>query len=213
MPVLTVNLRFFKVSYSRFCPHTNKTWGTSEKWVLELRDERQVVVPIEIKSQLIDSALVSNVDVEQKEIINPGNRLQIIPSNFEWDTVLVEDVDSDCSSEDTSDLVDVCQHYEDSLEPLSVIPLAMSSSMEAPVIRDHLDRVEDVSPQMSQWFQSKFQGFDNFLETSVEGLEEVATSFLLAVEVKMKQRESELFAQKNENKRRREGFTGTTELI
>ena len=105
-----------------------------------------MVVPIEIKSQLIDSALVSNVDVEQKEIINPGNRLQIIPSNFEWDIVLVEDVDSDCSSEDTSDLVDVCQHYEDSLESLSVILSAMSSSMEAPVIRDHLDRVEDVSP-------------------------------------------------------------------
>ena len=37
-----------------------------------------MVVPIKIKSQLIDSALVSDVDVEQKEIINPGNRLQII---------------------------------------------------------------------------------------------------------------------------------------
>ena len=45
----------------------SKTWGTSEKWVLELKDGRQVVVPIEIKSPLIDSALVSNVDVEQKE--------------------------------------------------------------------------------------------------------------------------------------------------
>ena len=31
----------------------------------------------------------------------------------------------------------------------------------------------------------------NLLETSVEGLEEVATSFLLAVEAKMKQRQSE----------------------
>ena len=76
----------------------------------------------------------------------------------------------------------------------------MSSSMEAPVIRDHSNRVEDVSPQMSQWFQSKFHGFDNFLETSVEGLEEVATSLLLAVEAKMKQREFELFAQKKKIK-------------
>ena len=67
-----------------------------------------MVISIEIKSQLIDSALVSNVDVEQKEIINPGNRLQIIQSNSEWDTVLVEDVYSDCSSEDVGDLVDVC---------------------------------------------------------------------------------------------------------
>ena len=70
--------------------------------------------------------------------------------------MLVEDVDSNYSLEDASDLVDVCQHYEDSLEPLSVTPLAMSSSMEAPVIREHLDRVEDVLPQIFQWFQSKF---------------------------------------------------------
>ena len=38
------------------------------------------------------------------------------------------------------------------------------------------------------------------METSVEGLEEVAKSFLLAVEAKMKQRESELSAQKNKIK-------------
>ena len=96
------------LSYSRFCPRTSKTWGSSEKWVFKLRDERQAVVSIEIKSQLIASALVSDVDVEQKEIINPGNRLQIIQSNSEWDTVLVEDVDSNFSSEDVGDLVDVC---------------------------------------------------------------------------------------------------------
>ena len=80
------------------------------------------MVPIEIKSQLIGSALISDVDVEQKELINLGNRLQNIQSNSEWGTVLVEDVDSNCSSKDTSDLVDVCQHYEDSLEPLNVTP-------------------------------------------------------------------------------------------
>ena len=96
------------LSYSRLCPRTSKTWGSSKKWVFELRDERQVVVSIEIKSQLIDSAIVSDVDVEQKEIINLGNRLQIIQSNSEWDTVLVEDVDSNFSSEDVGDLVDVC---------------------------------------------------------------------------------------------------------
>ena len=29
------------LSYSKFCPRTSKTWGTSEKWVLKLRDERR----------------------------------------------------------------------------------------------------------------------------------------------------------------------------
>nr|POF15401.1 hypothetical protein CFP56_49112 [Quercus suber] len=71
-----------------------------------LQNGRQVVVPIEIKSQLIDSALVSDVDVEQRELINRGNRLQIIRSNSKWDTVLVEDVDSDCPSEVAGDLAD-----------------------------------------------------------------------------------------------------------
>ena len=61
------------------------------------------MVPIEIKCQLIDSALVPSVDVEQKELISLGNRLQIIQSNSEWDTVLVEDIVSDCSLEDTGD--------------------------------------------------------------------------------------------------------------
>ena len=61
------------------------------------------MVPIEIKSQLIDSALDPSVDVEQKELISLGNRLQIIQSNSEWDTVLVEDIVSDCSLEDTGD--------------------------------------------------------------------------------------------------------------
>ena len=36
--------------------------------------------------------------------------------------MLVEDVDSNYSSKDAGDLVDAFQHYEDSLEPLSVTP-------------------------------------------------------------------------------------------
>ena len=39
-----------------------------------------------------------------------------------------------------------------------------------------------------EWFQSRFNGFDDFLGTSLQGLEEQATSFLLAVEVELKRR-------------------------
>ena len=41
---------------------------------------------------------------------------------------------------------------------------------------------------MSPWFQSKFQEFGSFLETPVEGLEEVASNILLDVEEKIRQR-------------------------
>ena len=37
----------------------------------------------------------------------------------------------------------------------------------------------------SEWFQDKFSGFDDFLGTSLRGLEEPATKFLLAVETEI----------------------------
>ena len=37
----------------------------------------------------------------------------------------------------------------------------------------------------SKWFQEKFSGFDDFLGTSLKGLEEPATKFLFAVEAKL----------------------------
>ena len=41
----------------------------------------------------------------------------------------------------------------------------------------------------SEWFQEKFSGFDDFLGTSLKGLEEEpATKFLLAVEAELQQR-------------------------
>lgn len=40
----------------------------------------------------------------------------------------------------------------------------------------------------SKWFQSKFNDFDSFLGTSLGGLENQATKFLLAVEAEIKQR-------------------------
>ena len=39
-----------------------------------------------------------------------------------------------------------------------------------------------------EWFQSRFNGFDNFLGTSLKGLENRATNFLLAVEVELRHR-------------------------
>lgn len=41
---------------------------------------------------------------------------------------------------------------------------------------------------MSPWFQCKFLEIGSFLETSVEGLEELASNFLLVVEKKIRQR-------------------------
>ena len=40
----------------------------------------------------------------------------------------------------------------------------------------------------SEWFLEKFSGFDDFLRTSLKGLEEPVTNFLLAVEAELQQR-------------------------
>ena len=37
----------------------------------------------------------------------------------------------------------------------------------------------------SKWFQTRFNGFDNFLGTSLKGLENQATTFLLVVEAEL----------------------------
>ena len=73
--------------------------------------------------------------------------------------------------------------------PLTVEPLAYSLPMDnddgsaTPVVKNLLGK-----DNYSEWFQEKFSGFDDFLGTSLIGLEEPATNFLLAVEAELQQR-------------------------
>ena len=71
------------------------------------------------------------------------------------------------------------------VEPLVFsLPLAMEGQevmgMESPVSKE----------PYSEWFQSRFNGFDNFLGMSLKGLENQATNFLLAVEVELHHRDA-----------------------
>ena len=96
--------------------------------------------------------------------------------------VIVEDWVSDICSEDAF-------QFADSSPPLNVDPLAFSLPMGAMDISERsptLD-VETLLGQdiYSKWFQKKFSGFDDFLGTSLKGLEELATKFLLAVEAEL----------------------------
>lgn len=69
------------------------------------------------------------------------------------------------------------------VEPLALsLPLAMEDQEDVGV--DSSVRQEPYS----KWFQSKFNDFDSFPGTSLEGLENQETNFLLAVEAELKQR-------------------------
>ena len=61
----------------------------------------------------------------------------------------------------------------------------------------------------SEWFQNKFSGFDDFLGTSLKGLEEPATKFLLAVEAEIQQR---AFKEKTDKAEKSSGRKGIREL-
>ena len=97
----------------------------------------------------------------------------------------VEDWASNLCSEDTL-------QFPDSSPPLNVKPLAFSLPRDGKVIsegstsRDGEKSLGNVNH--SEWFLEKFSGFDDFLGTSLKGLEEPATNFLLAVEAELQQR-------------------------
>ena len=61
----------------------------------------------------------------------------------------------------------------------------------------------------SEWFLDKFSGFDDFLGTSLKGLEEPATNFLLAVEAELQQR---AVKEKSEQAVKSSGKKGIREL-
>lgn len=95
----------------------------------------------------------------------------------------MEDQVLDTYSEDAN------QSNEDCLLPLFVEPLAFSMPLGA------TERQEEVSVERStrlevysEWFHNRFNELDNFLWTSLKGLEEQATDFLLAIEAELHQR-------------------------
>ena len=184
-----------------------KKWGNFEQWVLELRDGKRVAVPIHISLPPGDVAIrvegsnhlamVSGVSSKSKEF------------NSELDKKIdgfVEDWASDLCSEDTLQFID-------SSPPLNVEPLAFSLPMDGKDISEG-STSRDVDKFLgnvnhSEWFLEKFSGFDDFLGTSLKGLEEPATKFLLAVEAELQQR---AVKEKSEQAVKSSGKKGIREL-
>lgn len=110
---------------------------------------------------------------EVVEVVEEQNQLALIQSDFEVssvaqmerDVVVVEDWASDTLSEEAGLLNEEC------FSPLAVEPLAFSLplSLEGQVAVG----VESTTRNElhSEWFQSRFNRFDDFLGTSLQGLE------------------------------------------
>ena len=184
-----------------------RKWGNSEQWVLELRDGKRVAVPIHISLPPVDDtvgvdnsnhlAIVPAKDSESKELYTESEK---------GIDVIVDDWSSDFSSENTSQFID-------SSPPLNVDPLAFSLPLADTDVSDQPATlvVENLlgKGSYSEWFQDKFRGFDDFLGTSLKGLEEPATKFLLAVETEIQQRD---FKDKTDKTEKSSGRKGIREL-
>ena len=151
--------------------------------MLELRDGRRVAIPIQIS---LPPGEVTKVLGEQNQLalvpLRSSDSLEVSSAQFEGDEVLVEDWVSNTNSEAVE------QPNEGGLSPLAVEPLAFSLplAMEG----QEVVGVENAGKKesYSEWFQSRFNGFDNFLGVSLQGLESQATNFLLAVEAELNRR-------------------------
>lgn len=122
----------------------------------------------------------------------------------EGDEVIVEDwVFGTCSE-------DVPQSNESCLSPLSVEPIVFSMPSDFCAGQKEVGVDSSRGQELySKWFQSRFNEFDDFLGTSLNGLEEQATNFLLAVGAKLQQR---AVAEKDQLKMKSSGVKGRREL-
>ena len=176
-----------------------KKWGNSEQWVLELRDGKRVAIPIQISLPPGDD--IVGVDDSNLLAIVPGRATESKEFNSESDKgidVFVEDWSSDFGSEKAS-------QDSDSSTPLIVDPLAFSLPADASLVDDTFLG----KGRYSEWFKDKFSGFHDFLGTSLKGLEEPATAFLLAVENEIQQR---TFKDKIDKSEKSSGRKGIREL-
>ena len=171
-----------------------KKWGNSKQWVLELRDGSRVAVLIQISFPSREAA----------EVVEDHNQLALVQSDYEeGDVVVVEDWVSNTLSKEAE------LPNEECFSPLAVEPMAFSLPLASEV--QEVVGVENIMRhEHSEWFQSRFNGFDDLLGTSLQGLEEQATNFLLVVEDELKQR---VDLEQNTRNLKNSGVKGIRELM
>ena len=142
-----------------------------------------MAVPIQIS---LPPSEVTEVLEEQTQLalvpLKSSDVFEVTSAQLDENEVLVENWVSDTYSE-----YDKLPN-EGGLLPLVVEPLAFSLplAMEGQEVMSVENPVREEA--YSEWFQSRFNGFDNFLGTSLKGLENQATTFLLAVEAELHRR-------------------------
>ena len=199
---------------SDFVGDLSKTWGNSKDWMLELRDERKIVIPLSAyrpPDSVSDQRTTEGVS--NSGMAHLANEGHIVCWDSEVEGVGVGgSVVSDFGSEG-----DVWNSDEELLdwnhlgEPLEVAPLAMDNSVgkEFPTAEKIGGKVDVDNTKLSLWVTNRIKAFQKSVGTSLEGFEEQVPGLLLALEERRKQR---MFVADSKRKLGKVGLKGHREL-
>ena len=170
----------------------DKSWGNSKDWILQLRDGRQLVLPLSlyrspdcmsVSSSLEGECVPDNVSITDEgqwvswadEGEGLAESMSVVPGSKSemWE---VDEGFGSCARGD---------------EPLVVVPLAtegpvelVSSQVKEIGCKESVDKC-----QLSQWVTNRIKAFKKSVGTSLEGFEEQITGLLLAIEARKKEKQ------------------------
>ena len=169
----------------------DKSWSNSKEWMLQLRDGRQLVLPLSLYRSPDCMSICSGMEGEFilgiSYIVNEGQRVS-------WANEGEGLVDSlSMVSESENEIWEFDERlmtWERGGEPLVVVTLATEGPLElvsSPV--KELGCKESVdNSQLSQWVTNRLKAFKKSVGTSLEGFEEQITGLLLAIETRRRKK-------------------------
>ena len=167
----------------------DKSWGNSKDWILQLRDGRQLVLPLSLYRSLDCMLVYSSLEEEcVSSNASSTNEEQRVNWADEGEG-LVESLSVVLGSVSEMWEFDArLRSCEGGDEPLVVIPLATEGPVES--VFSHVKEIgckESVDNcQLSQRVTNRKKAFKKFVSTSLEGFEEQITGLLLVIKARKK---------------------------
>ena len=170
----------------------DKSWGNSKDWILQLRDGRQLVLPLSLYHSSDCMSVCSSLEGDcvpgNASSTNEGQKV----SWTDESEGLVESLSVVLGLESEMwEFDERLRSCEGGDKPLVVVPLATKGPVESE--SSHVKEIgckESVdNSQLAQWITNRIKAFKKSMGTSLEGFEEQITGLLLAIEARKKDKQ------------------------
>ena len=167
----------------------DKSWGNSKDWMLQLRDGRQMVLPLSLyrslESKLDCSILDREAVIGNTPFVNEGH---IVGWTNESDGIVDSMFVATGSEDELWEFDERSMIWERGGEPLVVVPLATEAPLEDGVNygKEIMCKENASSKQLSQWVTNQIKAFRKFVRSSLEGFEEQITDLFLTLKARKK---------------------------